>query len=183
MSDPSIIIAPPSNTGVSDNRHTSSRRSRRDLPKNKHKTKKRRRNRSSSSSSSSRSSSDSHKRDKSSQRLQHLDKRRRRCSTSSSSSSDHSIRDYGRYKRPRLFPQFAEVLSILQPVMTVDQHQLYIRIMWCNNQRTQILNQIRKPGPLTWLLMRLLMTASSGVVLDQQRKCSYKATFRSRALN
>ena len=33
MSDPSIIIAPPSNTLVSDDRHTSPRRSRRDLPK------------------------------------------------------------------------------------------------------------------------------------------------------
>ena len=38
MSDPSIIIAPPSNTWVSDDRHTSPRCSRRDLPKNKHNT-------------------------------------------------------------------------------------------------------------------------------------------------
>ena len=67
MSDPSIIIAPPSNTWVSDNRHTSSRHSRRDLPENKYKSK-RRRHRSSSCSSSSRSSSDSHKRDKRSKR-------------------------------------------------------------------------------------------------------------------
>ena len=42
MSDPSIIIAPPSNTWVSDDRHTSPRHNRRDLPKTKHKTKKRR---------------------------------------------------------------------------------------------------------------------------------------------
>ena len=67
MSDPSIILETPSNTWVSDDRHTSSRHSR-DLPENKHKTKKRRRHRSSSSSFSSRSSSDSHKRDKRSKR-------------------------------------------------------------------------------------------------------------------
>ena len=68
MSDPSIIIAPPSNTWVSEDKHTSSRHSRRDLPKNRHNTKQRRRYRSLSSSSSSRSSSDSHKRDKRSKR-------------------------------------------------------------------------------------------------------------------
>ena len=67
ISDRSIIIAPPSNTWVSDDRHTSSRPSRKDLPKNKHKTKKRRHRL--SSYSSSRSSSDSHKRDKRSKRL------------------------------------------------------------------------------------------------------------------
>ena len=38
----SIVIALPSNTWVSDNRHTAPRRSRRDLPKDKHKTKKKR---------------------------------------------------------------------------------------------------------------------------------------------
>ena len=40
---------------------------------------------------------------------------------SSSSSSDHSIHNYGRYKRPRLSPQVAEVPSTLQPVMTMDR--------------------------------------------------------------
>ena len=37
------------------------------------------------------------------------------------------------------------------------RHWLYIRIMWCNNQGIQVLNRIRKPGPLTGLLMRWLL--------------------------
>ena len=122
MSDPSIIIATPSNIWVLDDRHTSSRCSRRDLPKNKHMTKKRRRHRLLSSSSSSRSSSYSHKRDKRSKKSKHSHKRRRSRSLSfSCSSSDHSVHDYGRYKRPRLTPQVAEIQSTLQPVMTMDQ--------------------------------------------------------------
>ena len=59
MSDPSIVLAPPSNAWISDNRHTSPRCNRRDLPKTKDKPKKRRRHRMSFSSSSSRFSSDS----------------------------------------------------------------------------------------------------------------------------
>ena len=118
--DPSIVIAPPSNTWASDYRHTSPRHSRRDLSKDKHKTKKRRRHRS-SSSSSSRFSSASHKRSKRSKRSKHSHKRRRRHSTSSSSSSNHSIHDYGRYKRTRVSLQVAEVPSTLQPVRFIDQ--------------------------------------------------------------
>ena len=87
ISDPSIIIDPPSNTWQSTDRHTSqTRRSRRDQPKTKQRTKKRRRHRSSSSSSSLAS----HRRSKRSKRSKHSHMRRKRCWTSSSSSSSSS---------------------------------------------------------------------------------------------
>ena len=127
ISDPSVIIGPPSNTWQSADRHTSlSRRSRRDHPKTKHRTKKRR-HRSSSSSSSSRLSSlasqrrslASQRRSKRSKRSKHSHKRRRRHSTLSSSSS--SSYDYGRYKRTRQSPQVEEVPTTLQPDRTIEQ--------------------------------------------------------------
>ena len=97
MSDPSIIIDPPSNTWQSTDIHTSqTRQSRRDQPKTKQRTKKMRRYRSSSPSSSSRLSSlASHRRSKRSKRSKHSHKRRRRRSTlsSSSSSSSHSMNE------------------------------------------------------------------------------------------
>ena len=100
MSDPSVIIGPPSNTKSwqSADRHTSlSRHNRRDQPKTKHRTKKRKRHRLSSSSSSSRSSSlDSQRRNRRSKSSKHLHKKRRGHSMSSSSSSSSS-HDYGRY--------------------------------------------------------------------------------------
>ena len=122
MSDPSIVIDPPSNTWQSTDRHTSQTRlSRRDQPKTKYKSKKRRHRLSSSSSSSRSSSLTSHRRSKRSERSKHSHKRRRRHSRSSSSSSIHSVNDYGRYKRTRQSPQVADVPSMLQPVRTIDE--------------------------------------------------------------
>ena len=138
ISDPSIVIAPPSNTWVSDNRHTSPRHSRGDLPKDKHKTKKRRRHRVSISSSSSRSSSTSHKRSKRSKTLKHSHKRRRRrLMSSSSSSSNHFIHDYG-YKRTRVSLQVAEVQSTLQPVRIMDQTPIIHSDNVVNKHVTQV---------------------------------------------
>ena len=80
MSDPRILIEPPSNTWRSDNRQTSQTRhsSRRDQTKRKHKSRKRRHRSSSSSSSSRSSSSDSRKRNMKSKRSEQSLKRRRR---------------------------------------------------------------------------------------------------------
>ena len=50
------------------------------------------------------------------------------------------------------------------------RHLLYIRIMWCNNQRTRVLNRIRKPGPLKGLLMRCLVCFLRSYVLNWPRK-------------
>ena len=63
------------------------------------------------------------------------------------------------------------------------RHHLYIWIMWCNNQGTQVLNQIRKPSPLTGLLMRCLDCFLKSYVQTDRGKYSYKATIRNRAFD
>ena len=143
ISDPSIVIAPPSNTWVSDNRHTSPRRSRRDLPKDKHKSKKRRRHRSSSSSSSSRSSSTSHKRSKRSKRSKHSHKKEdgvRRRLLLPQIIPFMIIEDIKEQEYLRSLQKFQVLCNLLGLWI---RHRLYIRIMRCNKQRTQVLgNQL-----------------------------------------
>ena len=128
MSDPSVLIEPPSNNWRSDNNHNndnyrqkqtslSGLRSRRDPSREKHRYKKRRRRRSVSTSfSSTYLSSDSRKRK--SRRSKHSCKKRRRSYTSPSSSSSvsHSqVREYGRYQRNRYSPQAVQNPQVLQP--------------------------------------------------------------------
>ena len=123
MSDPSVVIEPPSNNWRLDNSNDnyrqnqtslSGRRSRRDQSRENHRYKKRRRRRSTSSSSTY-SSSDSRKRK--SRRSKHSRKKRRRyISPSSSSSVSHSqVRDYGRYQRNKYSPQAVQNPQVLQP--------------------------------------------------------------------
>ena len=118
MSDPSIVINPPSNTWES-NRHTSlNRQSRRDQPK--HKSKKRRRYSSSSSSSSTSSSLSSHRKSMKSKRSRHSHKKRRR--RSSPSSSSQSMKDYGRYQRQRHpSPQVIYGQTAEQPATIIEE--------------------------------------------------------------
>ena len=107
MSDPSVVIEPPSNSWRSDNNNDnyrqnrtslSGRRSRRDQSRKKHRYKKRRRRSASTSSSSTYSSSDSRKRKSRRSKLSRKKRKRRYTSPSFTSSVSHSqVRDYGRY--------------------------------------------------------------------------------------
>ena len=120
ISDPSIVLKPPSTNWRLDNLQVSQSRhmSRRDQTKSTHKSRKRRRHRSSSSSSSSRSSSsDSCKCSRKSKRSIHSHKRRRRQGMSSSM-LNRSAKDYGRYKSSKQTMQVAEAPTVLQPAET-----------------------------------------------------------------
>ena len=161
MSDPSVIIGPPSNIWQSTDRHTfQCRRRRRDQPKTKHRTKKRRRHRSYYSSSSLRSSSlASQRRSKRSRRFKHSHNRRKSRLTSSSSSSSSS-HDYGRYIKKKL-----DNLLRLRKF-----RQVFMR-MWCNNlQGTHDPFRSRQPGPLIGILMKNSDYFHRSYVLNRWRK-------------
>ena len=113
MSDPSVIIEPPNSTDYSQTRPSGKEWSRRN-----HRSKKRRHQSSSSSSSTSRSASLNFSRwRKKSKRSKHSHKKRRRRSMtpSSSSNTSQSDIDFGRYKRARRSPQFAQTPVPIQP--------------------------------------------------------------------
>ena len=149
ISDPSIVIALLSNTWVSDNRHTSTRHSRRNLPKDKHKTKKR--------------EDTDYLLPPLLDPLQLLT----REAEGPRGQIIHTKGEEGVRSRHFLLRQIIpfmimedikeqEYLRRLQKFQVLCnllglwiRHRLYIRIMWCKKQRTRILNQIRKPGPLT----------------------------------
>ena len=121
MSDPSIVIDPPTNTWESNRQTSLNRQSRKGQPKSRHKSKKRRRHSASSSSSSSTSSSlSSHKKSKKPKRSRHSHKKRRRHPSLSSSSQP--MKDYGRYQRQRHpSPLVVDAQSIEQPVRIIEE--------------------------------------------------------------
>ena len=113
---------------------------------------KRRRHRSSSSSSSSRSSSDSRKRNKNPRgqntgKEEGIQRHLLLLPHNLQSKIMEDIKEQGYLHSLQKFSVLRNLLGLW------IRHRLYIRIMWCNNKRTQVPNQTRKPGPLTGLLM------------------------------
>ena len=100
--------------------------------------------------------SDSHKRSKISMRSKQSHKRRRRRLTSSSSSCfTHSVNDSGRYKRTRQSPQVVKLPATLQPAGAINETPISQTDNVCSSlQKTQVLSQNRKSGLLIGLSMR-----------------------------